>query len=216
MPIKYTKAVEEDLTVINSIEPEKISEIIEILQDLKSQTIKPSEIRNSIGNTVSEDQARSLVRAAVNFQVAIQKNPPPTSKELFEEIGDEFKITQEHLTLLKHTIDSEPIILAAKAYSLSYDHPVVFLSVRSKVDIRPVFGVDRTKVVGSITIPTLTIEYGEQSSRNRRELSLAMDEKDLKELADTLRDIVNKIKICNASEAKVDGVSYFVAGEEEL
>lgn len=102
--------------------------------------------------------------------------------------------------------------LAYKASDLLFDHESSFLDVRVITDLRPVFSIDGTKIVGSVAVNTLKIEYIRDDEVKL--LSVAVDQNDLKKLQRVAEYAEEKTaETINFFSAKIG--NGFVASEEE-
>lgn len=115
---------------------------------------------------------------------------------------------------LQRLLETDAVLLAAKALDISYDFERVYLAGRLLTSIRPVFDVPRENIIGSTIVQTLRLEFvapnGEQSS-----ISVALDSDDIIQLKEECEIALDKAA---KSKEKIEhdcGIEAIIPGEEQ-
>jgi len=114
---------------------------------------------------------------------------------------------------LQRLLETESVLLAAKAIDISYDFERVYIAGRLLTSIRPVFDGPREEVVGSTIVQTLRVEFiapnGDQSS-----ISIALDASDIQQLEKECRAALNKAEMAKKKIEKDCRIEAIIPGEE--
>lgn len=113
---------------------------------------------------------------------------------------------------LTKLLASETIRLPAKSLQLSTDHSALFASANVVTDVRPVFDGDRNAVEGGIIIQTLRLHYFEGGEE--KDVSIALDVEDLKNVIAELEKAKNKAETTRKLFTEKTGMDIFIVGEE--
>ncbi len=122
-------------------------------------------------------------------------------RELLED-EDQAKQMLQSIAVLGRLSDLVAFRKTSKALELVYDCDNLLQRTRIMTDVRPVFSDDPSKIEGAVVSHTLRIRY--DSAGNDREMSLALDDRDLRKLiADCERALVKadaaRIQMCGPS-----------------
>ena len=211
-----------ELCVIRDLSAEKLGAIFQELNSGANKVVTVSDLRKAFGKVVDEEIARLLVRhfvALASFRRKEDKTPQFVMSSLRLGIVDTNKWTDDQLkvwdaasAIVAQILESTAITIAAKALDLSYDYQNVLRDARIITDIRPVFDVDRTEIVGAVISQTFKIEY--TSDDGAHAIAFAIDENDIRKLrkaCDLALTKSEKSKIMLTSKC---GVPAFNSGEE--
>ncbi len=216
MPVSYPKSLGDDLKILSQIDEKTYQSVLTLLNEIEDNTIRPSVLRERLGKIVSENEADRLVRVSLSICKALSAKSTIELPNLLNEIASDIGIDVNLIMPLEDIINSPAIKVTAKAYFLSYDHSQIFSSVSSVVDVRPIFNEDKSIIVGTVIVPTIKLKYFDNNTDTRKELSLALDEDDVKQIADALSEIIGKIKLTKKAQIEPTPLTSFTAGEESL
>jgi hypothetical protein len=112
-------------------------------------------------------------------------------------------------------LESEAVIVPAKARSLGADFEKVYSSAKVVTDIRPIFTEDRSKVLGAVVLHNLCLHYFDANSDvNDLQVRLALDSDDIEKLIEELREGLKKARVAKESLGPIFGENTYVVGEE--
>jgi hypothetical protein len=187
--LRLSKVQVEDLNSIRGTAEESLQAAAAILNDTNLTPLRPqhliSVLRESLG-----DVAEPIVRQAVALRGAMLQ-----AKVAWDEVSlglstalrrdaewDQHAIEAWSRLdpLLHNLVASRSIKLLTNAIDLSYEYAHLYRRARIITDIRPLFSDDASVVEASVISFTLRLKF--QSVDGERELSIAMDEADVRQL----------------------------------
>jgi hypothetical protein len=119
------------------------------------------------------------------------KNSDKYSKNFLNTDWVKFHGTLENLFAI------ESLICLSKAVDIVAEHACIYTGSRVLTDIRPVFGVNESAISALFVSNILKLEYYEDG--DERELFIALDEDDIKNLIETLQRAQGKAKAIKAT-----------------
>lgn len=220
--IRLSPAQRDDLAVICRLGKDRLSEVAEVIEGLKS-TIKRDKIDAALRETVrSETAARALSRFLFGLAGAFRQNlsTPEESIEAVSRAVDEardsrFENWEQCRPAITRLLKNQSVSLAAKALNISYDFERLYIAGRLVTSIRPVFDDPREEILGSTIVQTLRIEFAD-SGGHHRSISIAMDLDDIQQLLKSCQSALKKA--AKAKSLMEDGrrlLEAIVPGEDE-
>ena len=100
-----------------------------------------------------------------------------------------------------------------KALELSYDYSNLFQTAKILADIRPVFDRQASKMEGAIISYSLRLTF--RSLRESESLTIALDEKDVKQLIETCTRALKKADVAKKTMQGCGLPSTYITGEED-
>lgn len=126
--------------------------------------------------------------------------------------SDKFKKWQSVESVFAELLDLDAFRIVAKAIDLSYEYANLYRKGRILTDIRPLFSEDAGTVDGAVVSFTLRIRY--DSVDGDHELSIAMDDSDVRELARTCKRALDKARTSQELMSDKLGISTIVTGSD--
>lgn len=207
--LKIPDPVVEGLAVIAALNDESYKELLTALHQVPLK-IRPNRIFDDSNfklATISEDDTRAIRDAVASLYVARINNKEVSVSEFASDIIEALKrtkvewATEESLKEIRErlveVLSVETISLVAKAHDVIMEHAQTYSSARVISDIRPVFGKNTQEgAEAAVIVHMLNIGYFQ--SGERREFVVALDTKDVKKLAETLRQAEETTKSLEA------------------
>lgn len=212
-----------DIALVCAMGPAKIRQIVSRLEDAQV-TIHKDKVSNMLGWDLTKEDAVAITNLVFGLSSlsnrSIEKIPEivhGVSKTIASLYSDEdrFRNWSDCVQSLISLLQTQSVFLAAKATDISYDFERVLTSSRILTSIRPVFDVDRTRIVGSTIVQTLRLEYisAEGGSSN---LSIALDAKDMIALREACDDGLAKAQIAKKTAETEWSIEAIVPGEDPI
>jgi len=133
--------------------------------------------RSLIEQVISINQFSRQVGTSVQDFIEIEIRQYADSLELDEELASRMRSALDNLSQFSDLVVFQR---TSKAIELSYDCDNLLQRTRIMTDVRPLFTDDANDIDGAVVSHTLRISY--DSAGNDREMSLALDESDLRKL----------------------------------
>jgi hypothetical protein len=183
-------------------------------------TIRWNNIVTAIGEAVGPERAPSVRRLVFGLTTSARRRDI-TIKDVVDGVTDTLRTKIGKIDfvkwlacrdLIEALLSAESVSLATKAADLANDVERTSIASRLLIDIRPVFNEDRTKIVGTILMHTLRMEYmtpeGEQ-----RSVGVVMDIEDVRNLKNACDQAIKKAEVTRADADRV-WEQTLVPGEE--
>jgi len=179
-----------DLRLIGQISPEQLASVRDSLSAATDRIERPERLVVIASEQIELDVAEAIIRQLLHLQNAARRTGYAV-EELTEmqagQLGSSYSDDSEELrtilaglAILNELSYVPAIARTAKAIELSYDSDNLLQHTRILTDIRPLFTDDARSVDGAIVAHTLRLRY--DSAGVDRELSLALDNSDLRRL----------------------------------
>jgi hypothetical protein len=200
----------DDFRVIAGINPESLKRAVDRLRQLDPAPIRVDKLADMLADDLGDNQtAGAVLREAILVYGSIRQsglNVGEVQERLREALSADPEWS-EASGVNWRAVDAQfceflslPIVrLAASALDLSSEHAHLWRGARILTDIRPIFNADATDIDGAVVSHTFRLRL--ETSSTRQELSVAMDESDIRELArqceralrkaQTARDLMN-------------------------
>jgi hypothetical protein len=214
-----------DLERISEISPETITAALRVLETRERPIISPNTLRSVLAPTVGADVAGILVRQLLSLgllstrkgqdideiveslTLGLRKKWDSDRKEYLAKWS---KLKSKFAELLR----SHHVLCAAKAFDLSYDFEHILHSARIITDIRPVFNIEKTEIIGTIICNRLRLVYHDNDAQ--KSISIAISEDDLQALVEECEKARTKIDLARRfpeANQKIESMEAFVSGE---
>jgi hypothetical protein len=214
----------EDLQTISKLGPELVRAIGSALSQLEPVPLRSAPLLGVIKSMLGDqaNAADAILRQALAFRGLMRQlglSIEETLAALGSAIGrtdwteiqiEQWRAIESDFQLL---IESRPIILVARAIDLSYEYANLYRRGRIITDIRPLFSQDAGAIEGAVVSYTLRLRF--DNVEGDHELSVAMDQRDVEQLAlqcDRAMKKARTAQVLMNVEAKVSTV---ITGERD-
>jgi hypothetical protein len=208
-----------DLLTISEQAEGRLEEACARLSTFNDNVISPVTLREQITQVLSPGVARSLIRQLLGLRLFIdsEKISPAEAIEALS-VGlkqkgwsdDAYNKWERIALTFAKLVALENIGTTAKALDLSLDFEHRLDDVNILTDIRPVYSVNRDKIVGGIICSRLRLRYDDEDGS--KSISISMDKDDIDKLKDACVDALNKIKLAS-DMVKTSKLPSFVIGD---
>ncbi|MCG6553523.1 MAG: hypothetical protein L7F77_14465 [Candidatus Magnetominusculus sp. LBB02] len=227
MPIQFVLPEEliGCLSTFNTIDIEDVQAIIDKLSNIDVLPILPSGLQKIIEEALpsKSDKAAPVFELLMSLYTmrrqtdmsaddflesilfSVEKAEKPWSEEDFSKLKDRKSILQNLLSL-------SAVWNVAKGLDLFYAYDCLLRSAKIMTDIRPIFNENATEIQGSII--SYTIRLYLDSIEGRRTLSIALDEKDVKNLLKQCERALRKAETSKSFMQANRIKSTIISGEE--
>lgn len=226
MDIKITPRSDQldQMAILRDIDVQKIKNVVLRLSSSNFYMMKPEELQDLLleifeGNKM---QAISVSRLLISlYMLCSQRNL--TADDLLQGLllgiqSSESKWTDDELAkwenmqpVIKNLLSLEKIKTLVKALDLSYDYANLFQNAKILTDIRPVFSDDASDIYGATISFTLRLYY--DSLDGSKNISIALDAKDVNNLKDTCLRAIRKAERAKRFMVDSDIQNTFICGE---
>lgn len=219
----------DDLSTFRDLNPKTIKEIVDKLSGADPFPIKPSDLHQLLDQVMPEDHRKTsiILRQLVSLYTLMQQRHLPP-RELLEALkyGIDRAETKWKQTEINRWSKIEPYLTellslqavwnVVKATDLSYDYTNLFQTAKVLTDIRPVFNEKGSSIEGAVIAYTLRLYF--DSLEGKKNLSIALDESDVRHLLQTCERALKKAKTAkrfmqNKKKGNINNT--FIVGEEE-
>lgn len=224
LEINLTQSQIADLKVILDVGQQALQTAINRLSSERPIPLDPNGLESVVREVIPEPlgAAKSILRQALALHGLI-KQRGFESFPLLEAVtaairkeatwsGDEIVRWTGLLPQLNNLLNLQAVHLVSATLDLSYEHENIYASARILTDIRPVFSRDATKIDGAVVSSTLYLRF--ENIEGGRELSIAMDESDVKELMKQCERALRKAATAQNLMDSVAKVPTIITGEE--
>lgn len=219
--LKISDKQADDLELISQIAIEQLDEITKNLQSLDGSLVRPKDLTDVFNSVLDDETSQILTRHLINLS-ELKRDKQVSGEEVLEAVSfglkkagwsdDKLSKWEKINPRIQDLMSTDTICAAAKLINLSFDYSHILKNSTILTDIRPVWGNETSHVLGAIITQTLRINYRGKDGSN--EISLALDESDIKMLMDSCTRALDKAEVLkNLLTDKCDIQSY-VTGEE--
>lgn len=214
-----------DLQVVRELGPETLRAIVKRLGQLDPAPLKPDHLLETVVDVLADRKAAadSVVRQSlslhglirqggfsvedvlegIRFGIDTDSDWTAEQKEAWQVVEPEFR----------QLIASRVVRLVTTAIDLSYEYANLLRRARILTDIRPLYAEDAAAIEGAVVSNTLRLRY--DSVDGDHQLSIAMDESDIKELAKQCERALQKAQTARDLMKNKANVSTIITGEHE-
>ena len=192
------------------------------LGELEQPVLRPQELLETLSGPLDDD-AEPLARQLLSLQGLVRQTGLPVD-EVFSGIrgaverqGQEVSIDTNAWAnveeIVKELVRDQSVRLASTAIELAYDYANLLRQTKILTDIRPLFNETADEIEAAVISYTLRLRY--DSADGEHELSIALDESDVKTLAVQCARALSKAATAQAMMAEKCNVSVIVSGETD-
>lgn len=221
-PLTITNSMSADLELAVRSGVDLINELQRKVVAIQPPTIRQSIVLDAARKIQKSGETKTIVQlcltlASLKNRLSLETNEILASlKEGLKKRKDwSDKLSDIDATLhaLGELMDADSIVLSAKAMELSYLHNRLYTSARLTTDVRPVFDDLRLAILGAIVSHTIHLDFYE-NGRNS-EISIALDESDIKNLMKVCRQALEKSAAAQKAIKLENEDNVVVVGEEK-
>ncbi|MBG18653.1 MAG: hypothetical protein CML31_01615 [Rhizobiales bacterium] len=188
-------AFKDDIQLLFVVDQAVLTKLLEALKSDDLSSVKPKNLVGLIDQFLDSDSTDALIRIASSYIFGEQTGRRTIDSRfkdaILSSINDEG--AKSFADLILELVNSRKLYLVVKAIVIPIDGGNVVESVRSVVDVRPIFERDRSNVVFRSIIPKIVFQYRDEDGEAKK-IRLALDEVEIENVVDTLMEMVAKIK----------------------
>jgi hypothetical protein len=215
----------EDFQVVRDLGPETLQRVVGRLRQLEPAPVRPDQLGHAIAEVLggNTDAAESVVRQALmiygwirpgGLQVAeVQEGIRDALKADFNWTDQEIEKWQRIEPALGDLLSLPILRLVASSIDLSYEYANLWRGARILTDIRPIFNEEATAIDGAVVSHTFRLLF--EGLDGRHELNVAMDESDIKKLAEQCDRALRKGQTARALMRDNAKVPTMISGESD-
>ena len=205
-----------DMAVLRRVGSEKLAQLATAFAAIEPTPLRSKQLRNVARDVLGADaEADGIGQSVVRLLLALyglrrQRSLTPESileglrdgigrSDWDEEAASEWKAIEPRVEEL---LSVENLWAVSKALALSYEYANLYESAQIVTDIRPVYNEEASDIQGSIVSYTLRMNYDDAEGNHT--LSIAMDERDIREL----------MCACERAQKKSQGARTFMEGAQ--
>jgi hypothetical protein len=220
-PLSISKQSEQALLTLCEQPPAQLGEAYARLAARKENIISPKVLRS----VLEQPLAAGVVRALVEQLVALRAYIDHAHTSISEAVGalslgikekkwpdDTNKKWENIAPIFEKFLGLENIGTTTKAILLSYDFEHTISSVNILTDIRPVYSVNRDKIIGGIICNRMRIKYRDEDGD--KSLSISIDKDEIEQLKMACIEGLKKIELASSLLNTAGKLPSFVTGEE--
>ncbi len=214
-----------DLELIRDLGSDLLNNVVSAVSQLKVAPLKPNELLPHIVEVIPNNAhaAESIMRQCVSLN-GLMRQIGLSQQEIVDGIRfgvrsdsdwseEEFtkwaEVEQPFLNLL--CLDAFRVV--AKAIDLAYEYANLYRKARILTDIRPLFSEDAEAIDGAVVSYTFRIRY--DSVDGDHELSIAMDDADVRELRESCDRAIQKASTARSLMNDKLQVSTIITGRSD-
>ena len=214
-----------DLRTISELGPELLAKVANALNGLTPPPIRPEMLLESIKTHLAEQAtaAECLSRQAIAFN-GLLRQTNLSARDVVDGIGhaiddvfpDDTQFARSWSLIapsFQDVISSPAVRLPANAIALSYDYANLYRQVRILTDVRPLFNEAGDSIEGAVISFTLRLRF--DNVEGDHDISIAMDERDVKQLKDQCERSLTKAVTARQAMANGLNLPTFVTGERK-
>jgi hypothetical protein len=216
--VRLSKTQAEDIAAICAIGREALTCIAAAIEKLPV-TIKKEKIQNAIAVEFGEEKAEPLARVLFGLATVHRRNFVTVSTlldilSLPADWTDAQRAKwQECRPVIERMLSSESVVLAAKATDLSFDVERFCVGARIITDMRPVFDLQRNRILGSTLRQTLRLEFVSLDG-TVTSISVGLDADDINRLKKECDEATHKASVTRDMLTKSGLAEIIIPGEE--
>jgi hypothetical protein len=219
-PLQINTQSERDLLTICEQPEEYLEDAYLRLAASKEPVISPKALRTSLEQPLASGVVRALVQQLVWLRSYIDYSNTTASEAVGAlSLGIKnqkwpegtYKKWDRIAPIIEKFLSLDNIVITAKALELAADFEHILSSVNILTDIRPVFSVNRDKIVGGIVCSRMRLKFFDEEGR--KSLSVSMDRDEIEQLQKICSDALQKIELAS-NMVRAGKLPTFVTGEE--
>lgn len=212
-----------DLATLRDLGTKAIASVVEHVEQLSPPPLKPAElfaaVKQHFGGNARDSE--TLVRQALSLNGLMRQTRMDVQTVLAsirsgidrqaEWSPDEIKKWEEVEPEFAKLLSANAFRIVAAAIELSYDYANLYRKGKILTDIRPLFTTSGDNIEGAVISFTLRLRY--DSVDGDHELSIAMDESDVRELSAACERALKKGRTARACMEQAASIPTIVTGE---
>jgi hypothetical protein len=212
-----------DLKRIVALGPVRLNSVHARLVELSGIIPDPAVMLRATKEVVEGSDAEALIRQLLSLRGIARQSGQPIEAivaGLGEALANESEGTridppdwQLVRVQLASLLELESVRLATTAIELSYDYANLLQRTKILTDIRPIFNDAADTITGAVVSFTLRLRY--TNADGERDLSIALDESDIRILADQCDRAITKAGAARSQMSGKCGVPVAIFGEVE-
>lgn len=198
------------LKIFQGLQPDALKELINALNRSPLSFDRDEYVKSVIEavSKISQDDLDPLLRTIFSLHVTYTHSDK-TIHSFLDDVVDTIKASDQYeenfsstdWTKFRESFENifalEPLICLSKAVDIVSEHACLYSDSRVLTDIRPVFGPSETTISALFITHSLKLEYFDATEE--RELYIALDDDDIKELIETLLRAQRKAQTIKAT-----------------
>ncbi len=180
-----------DLKHISELGVDQLGEVLRSFNELERPLLRPQELLEKLAGLVEgEVRAEALARQLLSLQGLVRQTGLPVD-EVFAGIANAISQQGDSIDLdaaswmavedvVKSLVQDPSVRLTSTAIELAYDYANLLRRTKILTDIRPLFNEAADEIEGAVVSHTFRLRY--DSADGEHELSIALDESDIKAL----------------------------------
>ncbi len=189
LQLRLSKHQIADLKAITDLGPDRLAEVEQKLRSLPNPTLRPQDLLAGAAEALGQD-AEPLVRQLLSLH-GLGRQTGSSSEQVLRSVNDVVRQQGQEVGLtleswesvepvIKRLVEEKSVRLTATAIELAYDYTNLLRRAKILTDIRPLFDKSAEQIEGAVVSYTLRLHYN--SADGEHELSIAMDEADIRTL----------------------------------
>jgi hypothetical protein len=187
-------------------------------------TLSIDQVRVAAASAVPEEAAGPIVNLLLSL-AGLRRREAASGREVYDAISKNLQELVERKRVSNEDIESwrrdpeaiaslfelEGVSTVSKALELAYEHEHILRRIRLVTDLRPVFDDKGLTLKGFVVSQTIRVSY--RGADGERDLSVALDDKDVRDLLDQCQRALDKAAAVNRLVADRCEVPVMVVGE---
>lgn len=220
LQLRATRHQLADIKRLCSLETSVLDRVKGRLELLSQPLMKPQQLLAEVSKEIDSQDAEKLVRQLLALQGIVRQSGLSVDevfngvKKAIEQQGGEVELSVGDWgriePVLKSLVNLKGVRIAATAIELAYDYANLLKRTKILTDIRPLYDEPADAIEGAVVSYTLRLRY--DSADNDHELSIALDENDIKVLMKQCERALKKAATARALLTKCN-VPSSISGE---
>jgi hypothetical protein len=220
-PLSITPQSEQALLTICEQAQGHLEEAYSRLATHKDNIISPKVLRAALEQPLAPGVARALIQQLVGLRSYIDSSHATVSEAVGSlTLGikekkwpdDTNKKWENVAPIFEKFLALDNIVTTTKAILLSFDFEHILSSVNILTDIRPVYSVNRDKIIGGIICNRIRLKF--QDEDGSKSLSISIDKDEIEQLKTMCIEALKKIELASSMLNTTVKLPLFVTGEE--
>lgn len=208
-----------DLKRISELGQARLAQVRAQLSSLRTTLARPKTLLAEVAKVVSEEDAEGLVRQLFALQGIVLQGGQSLDDVMaglraavqLSDSGIEIDAWTAVEGEVRSLIEEPCVRLGAKAIELSYDYANLLRRTRILTDIRPLYNESADAIEAAVVSYTLRLKY--DTADGEHELSIALDEGDIRTLVAQCERAIAKAKTAQAMLSQRCNLSVAISGD---
>lgn len=221
----------DDIGEILVLDNQQLISLAQSLDGDASNILSRADLRKHLEDQLPENLSTAvevlesfLIKSAALYSHVESKDTKFSATDMKSVIEREFASDERHSGLVSRLSDAWPSLeamigsdvvrLVEKSNRLAFDHSDILTETHIVTDIRPVFDNDHESIERALIVQTINIEYF--NNRQKRSISLAMDNADLIQLRKGIEKALVKATLAKQLIESKAEISVLVPGDSNV